>query len=190
MNEKAKFKIVFIVLMVTIISIIFVSTIYANYAITIGKASDKAYVAKWNITINDVSDIFTEEHMINVCNKDENGNAIIAPGVSGIYSIFLKNAGDVKANVTKIDITKTEDSSLIPLIFSIDGGKTWKNMNEPIEISNQIINPGESKEIAKLYWKWPSEGNEMADTLVGIASSRGRKKFVLKVNVAAEQYMQ
>lgn len=189
-SDKIKFRIVAIVLILVMISIVAVASTYAKYAGIIAESSDTAYIARWDVSIDGTSKAFSHDYILNLVNEDENGKSIIAPGVSGKWDIALTNNGDVKANITKIIITKSSESSYIPMKFSIDEKVTWIYLNEgDIEFNNQILNVGETKKITTLYWEWPSEGNDVVDTFVGVSSYNGNKKFELNINVNAEQYI-
>lgn len=189
--QKKWVQITLIMLIITVILIIMVIRIYAGYAGIVGKASDTAYIARWDVSMNKIDNLFEHSYILNLTNQDENGNYIIAPGTSGQTDIILNNNGDVKAKITEIVIRKTDESVTVPLIFSIDNKKTWISLNDVnIQLEPYIINIGESKKVATLYWEWPSEGNDVLDTLVGMASAKGDNKFTLKVNVKAEQLIE
>lgn len=190
-SDKIKFRIVAVVLIVMMLSIVAVASTYAKYAGIIAESSDTAYIARWNVSMNKADTLFNHDYMLQLVNTDESGHSMIAPGVYGKWDIALTNSGDVKANITKITFSKSSESPNVPIRFSIDDKKTWTYLNEgKIDVTNQIIKIGETKKVATLYWEWPSEGNDVIDTLVGVASYNGDKKFVLNINVSAEQYME
>lgn len=190
-SDKIKFRIVTVVLVIMMISIVAVASTYAKYAGIIAESSDTAYIARWDISMNTADTLFNHDYMLELINTDENGQAMLAPGVFGKWDIALTNKGDVKANITKIAISKSSESPNVPIRFSIDNKKSWTYLNNgKIDVTNQIINIGETKKVETLYWEWPSEGNDVLDTLVGAASYNGNKKFTLIININAEQYMQ
>lgn len=191
MKNKKAFKITIIICIITIISIIAVAATYAGYAGIIAQSSDTAYIARWDIKLNSVDNLFNHDYIVNLRNKDENGKYIIAPGVSGKYDIVLTNSGDVKAKVTKIVVSKADTTLNIPLKFSIDEKQSWTTLenNAVLNLDDNIISVGESKKIVTLYWEWPSEGNDVIDTLVGVSSANGNKTYSLDVNISAEQFI-
>ena len=200
MKNNKLAKLMAVVLLVTLLAVILVSGTYAKYTTSVS-ATDKATVAKWNITLNDkdISNGTTETLKLGLfdtindsdyTSEETNVDAgKIAPGTSGLFTIAnLKNNSEVDAEY-KITYT-IENTKNIPLEFSTD--KTdWKklealSMNDFAELSKSGVSTD------TIYWRWAFEdktseentiARDTADTTIGVDSEIPTVTVTAKIDV-------
>lgn len=188
MKQNKVLRIILIVIIIlTILTTIIVISTYASYTNLVSEGQDIALIARWNIEMNALDNNFFEhDYILNL--KDENNTKTLVPGVHGSSTISLSNSGDVDGIIKKIIFKQSNDSEYIPLKFSLDG-MNWSYMTKEgtsIDVSTELL-VGESKEVTKIYWEWPLDGNDVIDTVVGLAAANGKTEYKLAVSVITEQ---
>ncbi len=161
-NKLGKFAV--FVLLITIIAVILVANTYAKY-ITSKDLEAVATVAKWSIKLGgkDITqneavtfDLFTTKDTDGSDETDVSTNRI-APGTQGSFDVELENASEVTAKYT---VTfESQNTSNIPVEFSVDGGKTWKTDIKELTLTD-VLEAGaktSTTESPKISWRWVFE---------------------------------
>lgn len=162
-NKLGKFAV--FVLLITIIAVILVANTYAKY-ITSKDLEAVATVAKWSIKLGG-KDITTQNEAVTFdlfTTKDTDGSDEtdvstnrIAPGTQGSFDVELENASEVTAKYT---VTfESQNTSNIPVEFSVDGGKTWKTDIKELTLTD-VLEAGaktSTTESPKISWRWVFE---------------------------------
>ena len=161
-NKLGKFAV--FVLLITIIAVILVANTYAKY-ITSKDLEAVATVAKWSIKLGgkDITqneavtfDLFTTKDTDGSDETDVSTNRI-APGTQGSFDVELENASEVTAKYT---VTfESQNTSNIPVEFSVDGGKTWKTDIKELTLTD-VLEAGaktSTTESPKISWRWVLE---------------------------------
>lgn len=201
-NKLAKF--VAFVLLITLFALILVSNTYAKYT-TKKVLSAEATVAKWSIKLNgkditqeDVTfDLFKnikeedtisdEDHISKPTDK-----TLIAPGTGGSFDIELVNESDVDAKYSIVYSIVNNDN--IPVEFTTDKSSedNWKT--DITELNNLAVNKDvelskdKSSKTATIYWRWKFDGNDDADTKLGIsANTTSVPSVTVKATLTATQ---
>lgn len=199
-NKLGKF--VAFVLLVTLIALILVANTYAKYTTT--KDLDAvATVAKWSIKLSDKDitqnetvsfDLFTTVKDTNGSDEEDVVNGKIAPGTQGSFEVKIENASEVTAKYT---VTfNSENTSNIPVEFSVDGGNTWNSDISQLKLTGELkSNEKTSTDAAPtIAWRWAFERgtedlekstNNTADTALGTASTAPTVKVT--AHLVAEQ---
>lgn len=181
-NSTKKRKIIAIILCLVMAATCAIGGAVAKYTTSVS-GNDKASVAKWHFEVNDVNmtpvgnnasmtfDLFNTimDSDGQTVENDVKEN-LIAPGTSGEFDIKIENLSGVNA-VYDLDFSVTNQNG-IPVQFSIDGGKTWKLYNEldALDIHQKAIAMETGTETVKVQWKWDFNGDNAADTVLGIAA--------------------
>ena len=161
-NKLGKFAV--FILLITIIAVILVANTYAKY-ITSKDLEAVATVAKWSIKLGgkDITqneavtfDLFTTKDTDGSDETDVSTNRI-APGTQGSFDVELENASEVTAKYT---VTfESQNTSNIPVEFSVDGGKTWKTDIKELTLTD-VLEAGaktSTTESPKISWRWVFE---------------------------------
>lgn len=181
-NSTKKRKIIAIILCLVMAATCAIGGAVAKYTTSVS-GNDKASVAKWHFEVNDVNmtpvgnnasmtfDLFNTimDSDGQTVENDVKEN-LIAPGTSGEFDIKIENLSGVNA-VYDLDFSVTNQNG-IPVQFSIDGGKTWKLYKEldALDIHQKAIAMETGTETVKVQWKWDFNGDNAADTVLGIAA--------------------
>ncbi len=158
----------------------------------------KATVAKWSIKVGD-KDIakettFTCDLFASIMDLDEDGNVTtdaetdvadkkIAPGTGGKIELTVENASEVTV-LYSLALEETANTANVPIEYSLDN-VTWKNKDNlaSLEVSDPELAVG--AEAATIYWRWAFDGDDTADTALGIAETA--PEVSLTVTVTATQ---
>lgn len=194
-NSKKKRKIVAIVLCLAIAATCAVGGAVAKYTTSVS-GSDTASVARWSFEVNDVNmtpvgnnanmtfDLFNTimDSDSQTAEKDVKAN-LIAPGTSGAFEIKIENLSEVNA-VYDLDFSVVNEHA-IPVQFSTDDGKTWKSYDklDELDVRQKAIAMETGAETVTVRWKWDFNGNNAADTALGIAAQTAAPK--IEVSCAA-----
>jgi len=211
-------KITILLLMLCLISTAMVSGTFAKYTSEYAGA-DTALIAKWDISVSDGEtylspketvdlDLFKHAYNTNI-NAIEGEDYIIAPGVSGDFTLKVENKGDVAAEMT-FGFDVRGDASNAPIEYKLKDveGQTWGDLdalkaalNELEKMKNVAPGTGSAEQIVE--WRWPFERgsdpyeialNNEADTRLGTNSAAGtdegadgRTEYKLIITAKAEQ---
>ncbi len=189
---------------VALITLSLVSGTWAKYTSQV-QGSDTAKVAKWSFTyagkdiqtvtdadiklfdatkiyeLNETGNVDTtnlEQHV-----KKGTDEAIIAPGVGGLYQVEVVNNSEVDATY-EVSYEIVAGSAGVPLEFSIDN-VSWGNLASVATETAKAIKQGETKTI-KVYWRWAftkDANRDVSDTALGIAEGN----VTIKVTITFTQ---
>ena len=164
----------------------------AKYTTSVS-ANDTASVAKWHFEVNDVNMSPTDGSaqmtfdLFNTIMDTDGSSAetdvktdLIAPGTSGKFDVKIENLSEVNA-VYALDYS-IENTSNVPLKFSLDGAD-WKDDINDLDVSEQAIAMENGSETVTVHWKWDFNGDDSADTALGIAAQNAAP--TVKVTCAA-----
>lgn len=187
---------------VALITLSLVSGTWAKYTSQV-QGSDTAKVAKWAFTY-DGKDIESVEDAdiklfdaTKIYELDTTGNvdtanleqhvkkgtdeAIIAPGVGGLYQVEVVNNSEVDAKY-EVSYELVAGSAAVPLEFSTDNS-TWKKNLSDVATAATDLNQGETKTIT-VYWRWAftdttDTNRDVNDTTLGIAEGNVTIKVII-----------
>jgi hypothetical protein len=170
-NKKRKNLTVYIFLIV-VIALIAVSGSYARYTKTLS-GSDEAFVAKFDVTANDVSETID---LFDFIDETAVKDGVIAPGTRGSFTTTLQNNSEVTAAYT-VSATETQTTD-IPIVYSLNEEGPYVPAEQLASVATGILdfpgstkaNPVTTKTIA-IYWKWEYSGNDQVDTALGEAAT-------------------
>jgi len=193
MKKNTMMRVASALLVAVLLTTCAISGTFAKYVST-ATAEDSARVAKWSFEVGAGNDIatatsFTFDLFKTI--KDTDGTAeddispadgtIIAPGTQGSFDIVLNNKSEVTANYA-IDYT-VENTSNIPVQFSVDNGATWSNtLADVVASTDTELAATNGTKTVTVQWKWTysvDEAGDTADTTLGIGGTA-----VLKVTAA------
>lgn len=197
---KNVWKAAALLLILALISAVMISGTYAKYTSEYA-GQDTALVAKWNIVASGSAigmdweahnlDLFqhTSSHVASPVGDDY----IIAPGVSGDFTLAFVNNSEVDA---KIGFTIAENGSAdVPIEFSLqddfapllsDVGALKAELDGDSELRDLAM--GESVE-KKVYWRWPEADDNARDTTLGENSFDSRISYGLTITASAVQVL-
>lgn len=198
MKKNIAMRVASLVLMCTIVTSCFVSSTFAKYTSSID-ATGTATVAKWDLSVNGTDVIGTETKptfdLFATINDTKGGadetdvaDKKIAPGTQGSFNFKIKNTSEVSMSYT-VTCTMTNSNS-IPIKFSDDGGATWTDSIDDINVSGNILYTDANKEVTTgdILWKWDFEVNDSqntSDTALGSMSTA--PQITLTAKIVAEQ---
>lgn len=193
---KKKMSILAALVLAVVVTGYSVSGTYAKYTSTFTGSTASARVAKWAFEMKDTDgnyvdadNSFTFDLFKTI--KDSNGTdaetdvdtGLIAPGTSGEFDMYLKNASEVNAKYT---VEYTVDKAGVPLEFSIDNGSTWTDV--PSDVTTPVsIGMNGAEDHIKIQWRWAYEQADVTtgdttDTALGAAGT-ARPKVTAKIVV-------
>ena len=177
MKKNVMMRVASALLVAVLMTTCAISGTFAKYTST-ATGSDSARVALWDVQLNGTtinSNTFTFDlfkTIIDTKNDAAEGDispvdgTVIAPGTKGSFDIVLKNASEVTAEYV-IDYTVTNANN-IPVVFSLDGS-TWKSDINELDVTTPVgIAIGATAPTITVYWMWAFEGDNAADTALGI----------------------
>lgn len=201
-------RITMLLVVLCLISTAMLSGTFAKYTSEFAGA-DTALIAKWDISVTDgetelsVSeavylDLFSHEYQNNII-EGAGTDKIIAPGVSGDFTLKVENIGDVAAEVV-FDLAASGSANDVPIEYSIDGS-SWVNLGDLETALNSLagmqnVAAGTGTAEQKVEWRWQFErgedaaltANDAADTHLGTTSvTDNRSKYILTVTATATQ---
>lgn len=187
---------------VALITLSLVSGTWAKYTSKV-QGSDTVKVAKWSFTYGgediknvteadiklfDATKIYDLDGSGNVSTtvdadvKEGTANAIIAPGVGGLYQVEVVNNSEVNAKY-EVSYELVAGSATVPLEFSTDN-VNWGDLNS-VATAATALNQGNSATI-KVYWRWAftkDAGRDVTDTQLGIEAGN----VTIKVTITFTQ---
>jgi len=202
--SKNVWKLAALLLVMCLISAAMISGTFAKYTDTYA-GEDTALVAKWEVTGTGdgfitsggalTLDLFQHEYDTNVTTSD--GSVyIIAPGVSGDFTVEFVNSSDVAAMVD-FTIATTGTAVNVPIVygFTTGAGLVYNAADLAEELDNVFAKVTEggitlpTTVTQKVYWGWAFEGgNDAADTLLGTSSAAiDRTTYGLTITASAIQ---
>ncbi len=171
-NKNRIFRAAALLLVLCFISTVMISGTFAKYTSEYS-GSDTALVARWSFTGNFNNNDFTEKlpiwdhnYVENIYQKDED-NYLIAPGVSGEFTVGFEYDADVDADLTfkfekSGNIGENNEAAPVPIQYSIDNFETiYYDLNE---LADAII--GDTTKIEKAInseegdFSTPGDGEE------------------------------
>jgi hypothetical protein len=191
-NTHKKRKIVALLLCMALAITSIAGAALAKYTTNVS-ANDTASVAKWHFEVNDVNmtpadgeaamtfDLFkTIMDTDGASAETDVKTDLIAPGTSGKFDVKIENLSEVNA-VYSLDYS-IENTSNVPLQFSLDGAD-WKSDINDLDVSDVAIAMGSGSDTVTVQWKWAFNGDDAADTALGIAAQTAAP--TVKVTCAA-----
>lgn len=187
---------------VALITLSLVSGTWAKYTSKV-QGSDTAKVAKWSFTYGgeDIKNVTEADIKLfdatKIYDLDESGNvsttvdadvkagtanAIIAPGVGGLYQVEVVNNSEVNAKY-EVSYELVAESAAVPLEFSTDN-VNWGDLNS-VATAATALNQNNSATI-KVYWRWAftkDAGRDVTDTQLGIEAGN----VTIKVTITFTQ---
>lgn len=185
---------------VALITLSLVSGTWAKYTSQV-QGSDTAKVAKWSFTYGgidiknvteadiklfDATKIYDLDGSGNVSTtvdadvKVGTDNAIIAPGVGGLYQVEVVNNSEVNAEY-EVSYELVAGSVAFPLEFSTDN-VNWGDLNS-VATAPTALNQNNSATI-KVYWRWAFDADrDVTDTQLGIEAGN----VTIKVTITFTQ---
>ncbi len=160
------------------------------------EASSSARVAKWDVELGGtagdqtLNKEFTFDLFATVYDTVDDGGdgvaddetdvdgALIAPGTWGSVSLTLTNDSEVNATYT---VAFTQTGVAVPVQFSTEKDGTYKDI-DAFNASGALAMKGGSANIT-LFWRWAYEGDNAADTALGLAPG----DVTVKLNVTVTQ---
>lgn len=191
-NTHKKRKIVALLLCMALAITSIAGAALAKYTTNVS-ANDTASVAKWHFEVNDVNMTPADGEaemtfdLFNTIMDTDGASAetdvktdLIAPGTSGKFDVKIENLSEVNA-VYSLDYS-IENTSNVPLQFSLDGAD-WKSDINDLDVSDVAIAMESGSDTVTVQWKWAFDGDDAADTALGIAAQTAAP--TVKVTCAA-----
>ena len=159
---------------------------YLFHFFTWGK--DIKNVTEADIKLFDATEIYDLDESGNVSTtvdadvKAGTANAIIAPGVGGLYEVEVVNNSEVNAKY-EVSYELVDGSVAVPLEFSTDN-VNWGDLNS-VATAATALNQNNSATI-KVYWRWAftkDADRDVTDTQLGI----GAGNVTIKVTITFTQ---
>lgn len=193
--KNSKKIILLISCMSLIVSIIFISQIYAKYLTTVN-GDAKISIAKWNIIINNQS-IKNNDDISSVISPvfsgtDDIAPNIIAPSAEGYFDLnFDFSQVDVSFKYN-ISISPNKNSAVTDLIatgYSIDDGQIQNFSNSSQTISDQIqYSNNINSRTVRVFIKWDDSENATMTNADQTLTTKGDNNFALmNVNISFTQ---
>lgn len=190
-----------------------VSGTYAKYISNVG-FTDTARVAKWDFKLDskDVSktsnydiNLFEDSYLVTGSTtakkvvSSEPGIKVVAPGTEGVYSFGVTGTAEtnytVSMNVSidnEIKVTSGK-TTYNPIMFSIDGGKTWMTDDKLKAALEKLYNPNTVypanyalETNTAIQWKWDFEGDKTNNAL-DTELARLQKSITISVDFTVTQ---
>ena len=208
-------RITILLLVLCLISTAMLSGTFARYTSEYA-GEDTALIAKWDVKFNGNEpttstaelDLFSHAFDTNII-AGVGDDKIIAPGVSGDFTLKVENKGDVAAEMT-FDFEVSGDASNAPIEYKLKdvAGQTWGDLDalktaldELEKMKNVAAGTGTVEQTVE--WQWPFErggdaaaiaANDEVDTDLGTASAEGtgegadgRTEYILTIKATATQ---
>lgn len=184
MKKNKIFTLGLAIAFVFVLSLTLVSGTFAKYTSTV-TGKDSAAVAKWAFqygnnegALTDIDLVSTKEISFNLFDTilDTNGDTEtdvaankIAPGTKGSFQFVVKNTSEVNAT---FDLTLKVTGAQVPFEYTIqvDEGSASEASTTVPSLTTQTIDRNTSVTVT-ITWEWPFDGNDTADTTLGLAAS-------------------
>lgn len=212
MKKNRLFVLGIITMFVAILSLTLVSGTMARYTSTV-TGFDTAKIAKWAFTLSDggTEESVTEDTnyaSFNLFNtildtKDSNDEIdvdddLLAPGTKGSFKIVVTNNSEVNAEFSitfdsKLTVDGTEYTTYLPIKFTLkdEGGNILAESTQLSSFNNEIKSEAISMNGAKatytIEWEWVFEGENGADTQLGILAETKTVQYITDVRVVFDQ---
>lgn len=185
MKKNKIFTLGLAIAFVFVLSLTLVSGTFAKYTSTV-TGKDSAAVAKWAFqygnnegALTDIDLVSTKEISFNLfdtildtldggAETDVVANKI-APGTKGSFQFVVKNTSEVNAT---FDLTLKVTGAQVPFEYTIqvDEGSASEASTTVPSLTTQTIDRNTSVTVT-ITWEWPFDGNDTADTTLGLAAS-------------------
>lgn len=184
MKKNKIFTLGLAIAFVFVLSLTLVSGTFAKYTSTV-TGKDSAAVAKWAFqygnnegALTDIDLVSTKEISFNLFDTilDTNGDTEtdvaankIAPGTKGSFQFVVNNTSEVNAT---FDLTLKVTGAQVPFEYTIqvDEGSASEASTTVPSLTTQTIDRNTSVTVT-ITWEWPFDGNDTADTTLGLAAS-------------------
>lgn len=180
-----------LVLVLTLITTSLVAGTYAKYATQVA-GSGSVTVAKWNAKLNyntsSVADGFTFSLFDTEWEDSGVDEMQLAPGTEGSFTLAYDMSGTEVAHRVTIEMAAPElATDLSYIVFKHDnasGAAITLSTTGAITLFSQPFGPAAATSgSAVVYWVWPFDGNDAADTADGVAD----KAYPVAVTFSAIQ---
>lgn len=165
-------KLAVLALVMTLVTTSLVSGTYAKYATEV-TGTGTAVVAKWVAKFGGDSPTETGNFTFDLgittdANVDEGK---IAPGTQGSFKLSYDTSGSEVARVVKATMDTT--SFDLPQIKFYSDEEMEDEIDDGVLINEtiDIDDPGDGVGEKTIYWKWPFNGDDTADTAAGTAEA-------------------
>lgn len=184
MKKNKIFTLGLAIAFVFVLSLTLVSGTFAKYTSTV-TGKDSAAVAKWAFqygnnegALTNIDLVSTKEISFNLFDTilDTNGDTEtdvaankIAPGTKGSFQFVVNNTSEVNAT---FDLTLKVTGAQVPFEYTIqvDEGSASEASTTVPSLTTQTIDRNTSVTVT-ITWEWPFDGNDTADTTLGLAAS-------------------
>lgn len=206
MKNKTKiYRVASLLLVLCFISTVMISGTFAKYTSEFS-GQDTALVARWDVEVTDGTEggifsispdapaelnLFSHAYTENIVSGAGTAK-IIAPGVSGEFTLSVTNNSDVAAEVA-FDFSVDDDSAEVPMVYKVKDseGASWVDVGS-LSAEIEALAPSSGEDTVTIEWKWPfydSDTQDETDTVLGKASAdvTNRTKYILTVTAKAEQ---
>jgi len=205
MKKNRLMRIAALMLVLTLATSCFVGGTFAKYTST-ATVDDVAKVAKWSVklgteqiastTSTDVEiDLFTTISDVDGSGDDAQvkDGKLIAPGTSGSFALSLTNESEVDAKYT-MSLAAAETGGDIPIEYTLTPtvADSWKSditeLNTADSLKDEALAMGATDQAtAVVYWRWVFNGDDAADTALGVAAQTTAPSVTVTATIVIEQ---
>lgn len=155
-----------IILVITTLLTMLVGSTFAKYTHMLS-STDTARVAMFYVDSPEI--VENSIQIFATAYKGENGNSdidtvksdhnTIAPGTKGSFDMVIEYVMEVSSQFTfSFEEIQTPANANIPMVYSVDNGKTWYDAEDlPTAIEQQVntvIEPGRGEKRVNVVWMW------------------------------------
>ena len=196
-NKKSNKKVVAVIAALCLVMVCLIGGVVAKY-VSSTTGSSTATVAKWSILVNEKEvavspettvdfDLFATINEADTTTAEANvTEGKIAPGTGGSFQLVVENKSEVDAKYT-IALAETNANN-VPIEYSLDK-ETWTGDMTAINTAQKDVSIARetgSKTIV-VYWRWAFEGDDAADTALGIAARTAAPTVQIAAMITATQ---
>lgn len=190
-------KLVAAVVALSLVMVCMIGGTLAKY-VSSTTGSSTATVAKWSIEVNDKEiavspaatvdfDLFDTINEADTTSAEEHvTDGKIAPGTGGSFQLVVENLSEVDAKYT-ITLAETNAND-VPVEYSLDK-TTWTGDMTAINTAQQdvAVERETGSNTVVVYWRWAFEGDDAADTALGIAARTAAPTVQIAATITATQ---
>lgn len=188
------------ILLVLALGLVMVFMIQPTLAKYISKtsASSTATVAKWSIKVNGDEIAVSPEKTISFdlfstgkeadTTTDETNVAAekIAPGTGGSFALVIENTSDVDA-MYSLSLQETNANN-VPVEYSLDSVHFSDSLDGINTVQTEVaLNRQSGSKTVTVYWRWAFDGDDSADTALGIAAQTAAPTVTVDASISVEQ---
>ena len=190
-------KLVAAVVALSLVMVCMIGGTLAKY-VSSTTGSSTATVAKWSIEVNDKEiavspaetvdfDLFDTINEADTTSAEEHvTDGKIAPGTGGSFQLVVENLSEVDAKYT-IALAETNAND-VPVEYSLDK-TTWTGDMTAINTAQKdvAVERETGSKTVVVYWRWAFEGDDAADTALGIAARTAAPTVQIAATITATQ---